>query len=174
MKYAATFLAAAMAATIAGTTAFAQHMVGDLVIVDAWTRATPPSARNGGAFMTIHNKGGEPDRLVAARTPVSKVTELHTHLMEEGMMKMRPVTGIEIPVGGSAELKPGSLHVMMLGLNEPLAEGTSVPVTLVFEKAGEVTIDVMVMKAGASSHTGRHGDKPMNGHGHGHGNGMKH
>jgi copper(I)-binding protein len=171
-----TLLAAATVAALTATAALAHDgkahdaMIGDLTVSNAWTRATAPSAKNGGAFMTIANKGGTPDRLVAASTPASAVTELHTHRMEDGVMKMRPVEGgIDVPAGGAAELKPGGLHVMFLGLKAPLAEGSTVPVTLTFEHAGTVTVDVTVMKAGASApmggHMGGHGEKPMDGHG---------
>lgn len=170
MKLATTLLAGALAlsAALAATSASAQHaMAGDLVIADAWTRATAPTARNGGAFMTITNKGSQPDRLVAASTPASERTELHTHRMDNGMMMMRPVEGgIDVPANGAAELKPGGLHVMMLGLKQPLVEGETIPVTLTFAHAGSVTVDVPVGKAGAAGPMPGHGDghrmKPMN------------
>ncbi len=106
-------------------------------------------AKSGGAFMTIRNKGGDGDRLVAAKTPVSQKTELHRSLMEDGVMKMRAVGAIDVPAGGMAMLKPGGYHVMFMGLQAPLKEGASFPLTLVFEKAGEIEIEVKIGKAGA-------------------------
>lgn len=158
-----TFLLTAALAVLAVAPAAAQNaVVGNLSIDNAWTRATPPRAPNGGAFMTINNDGGEPDRLVAASTPQAIRTELHTHRMEDGVMRMRPVEGgIEVPAGGSVTLAPGGLQVMLLGLKAPLAEGATVPLTLTFEKAGTVTIEVAVTKAGASAPMGG----PMGGHG---------
>ena len=141
--------------------------LGDLSIDHPWARASAGPARNSAAFMTIHNKG-DADRLVAAAGDVSKRVELHTHLMEGDVMKMRQVEAIDIPAGGMAELKPGSFHVMLIGLNEPLKEGDSFPLTLTFEKAGEVTLEVSVEKI-----TSMGGQGEM-GHGQGHGTGQGH
>jgi hypothetical protein len=99
--------------------------------------------------MIIHNHGSGPDRLVAASTAAAGRTELHRHVMTDGVMKMRSVAAIDVPAGGTAELKPGGLHVMMIGLEAPLVEGTRVPLTLTFERAGTVTVELAVDKAGA-------------------------
>lgn len=165
------FAAALSALAVAGIHAPAAQAhdmatVGDITVEGAWTRATAPSAPNGGAFMTIHNKGTQPDRLVAASTPAAARTELHTHTMVDGVMKMRPVEGgIPVPASGDAILKPGGLHVMMMGLKAPLAMGKSVPVTLTFEHAGSVTIDVPIMKAGARMPSMDQMGGQMDGHG---------
>ena len=128
--------------------------------------ATAPSAKNGGAFMTIRNTGHADDRLVAAASPAAARAELHTHIMADGIMKMRPVEGgIAVPAEGMAELKPGGLHVMLLGLAAPLAEGATIPVTLTFEKAGAITVEVPVMKAGATAGPAMDGHHRMDGHG---------
>lgn len=116
---------------------------------DAWARAGAPAAKAGAAFLTLTNQGSAADRLVAAESPVADKTELHTHLMDSGVMKMRPVDAIELPPGSPVMLKPGGLHVMFLGLKQPLTEGAHFPVTLVFEKAGRVTVDVTVQGAAA-------------------------
>ncbi len=126
----------------------ASYQVGDLMIESPWSRAT--AGRAGGAFMMIHNSGGRSDRLIAAETDVAGMVQLHTTLVEDGVMKMRQVEGgIEVPADGMAELKPGGFHVMMMGLTGPLDEGASFPVTLTFEQAGTVTVNVMVQAAGA-------------------------
>jgi copper(I)-binding protein len=162
------FAAAALAALaiLPATLSHAQHaMTGAIGIDGAWTRATAPRAANGGAFMTIRNGGDAPDTLIAAASPAAARTELHTHTMQDGMMRMRPVEGgIPIPPHGTAELAPGGLHVMMMGLHAPLAEGSRVAITLIFEKAGSVTVEVPVMKAGAAGPM-PHGSRPMEGHG---------
>lgn len=124
--------------------------LGDLVIESPWARATSRGARVGGAFLTVRNAGHHGDRLIAAETDVAARVQLHTTLMEDGVMRMRHVEdGIEVPAGGMAELMPGGLHIMMMGLTAPLQEGSSFPVTLTFERAGSVTIDVPVRAAGA-------------------------
>lgn len=145
-----TLLAAALTAlTAAATAAFAHDAA--ISVESAWTRATAPSAKNGGAYMTIRNTGPADDRLVAAASPAATRAELHAHTMTDGVMRMRPVAdGVAVPAGGAAELKPGGLHVMLLGLTAPLAEGATIPVTLTFEHAGAITVEVPVMKAGAA------------------------
>lgn len=133
---------------------------GDLTIDSPFARATAGPARNGAAFLTVKNAGVEADRLVGAKAPVADRVELHTHLHENGVMKMRQIEAVEVPAGGEAALQPGGDHVMLMGLKAPLKEGESFPLTLVFEKAGEVTVDVMIGGVGA-----------MEGHDHsGHGN----
>lgn len=146
----------------------------DGIAVEApFARASAGPVKNGAAYLTLRNDGGEDDRLVAARAPVADRVELHTHLHENGVMRMRQVEAIEVPAGGMAMLKPGGDHVMLMGLKAPLKEGESFPLTLIFEKAGEITVDVAISGVGAmqghgdSSHHGGHGQH--GGHGnHGH------
>lgn len=136
---------------------------GDLTIETPFARATAGPAKNGAAFLTVKNAGAEADRLIAAKAPVADRVELHTHLHENGVMKMRQVEAVEVPAGGEAALQPGGDHVMLMGLKAPLKEGESFPLTLVFEKAGEVTVDVMIGGVGAMEghdHSG-HGDHGM-------------
>lgn len=141
--------------------------VGDIALSHAWTRATPPNAKAGGGFVIIENTGGADDRLVAASAPVSARTELHEMAVVDGIMKMREMAdGIPVPAGATVELKPGGLHVMFMGLAEPLKEGGRVPVTLTFEKAGTVTVDFTIEKMGAKAMD--HGASGHGGHG-GHG-----
>lgn len=140
-----------------------QVAADEISIEQPWSRATAPSAQNGAAFMTIRNTGSEAETLYAAATERADRVELHTHLMEDGVMKMRKVETIEIPADGEALLKPGGLHVMFFGLKSPLREGETFPVELRFEKAGNRTVEVTVMGAGSKS--------PMSGHGHGGGHG---
>jgi copper(I)-binding protein len=130
--------------------------VGDLTIAQPWARASAGKAKNGVAYMTLANKGTAKDRLVGATTPAARKASLHTHLMEGDIMKMRPVEAVEIAPGKSAVLKPGGLHVMLMGLKTPLKEGEAFPLTLTFENAGSVEVRVMVHKAGAMGPAHKH------------------
>ena len=126
-----------------------------------WVRPTAPGAKVGGAFMTLVG-GKEADRMISASSPVAAVVELHTHLMEDGVAKMRAIPVIEVPAGGKVELKPGGLHLMLINLKAPLKAGETVPLKLRFEKAGEVDILVPVSAqapAGGHSHHGGHDGK---------------
>ena len=102
-----------------------------------------------GAFLTIENAGAD-DRLVSASAEVSKVVELHSMSMEGDVMRMRQLDSIALPAGKAVALKPGALHIMLIGLKAPLKEGDKFPLKLKFEKAGEVTVQVNVEAAGAS------------------------
>jgi copper(I)-binding protein len=126
---------------------------GKLEVSDAWARATPAKAENGVAYLTITTP--TPDRLVSVSSPVAKKAELHTMEMAGMVMKMRPLAGLDIPAGQSVTLKPGGEHIMLMGLNGPLREGQSFPLTLTFEKAGAREVTVPVEKAGAAGPTPR-------------------
>src|ERR1700760_748038 len=131
---------------------------GDLVISQAWTRATPGGAKTGGGFLTIENKGSTPDKLVGVSADVADKVEVHEMAMDGGVMKMRPVEGgLTIEPGKTVKLAPGGLHLMMMGLKSPLKQGDKLPVTLQFEKAGKVAVTLDVQGVGApapSGHTG--------------------
>lgn len=130
--------------------AFAHDVkAGALEIDHPWSRATAGQAANGAAFMTITNKGATADKLVAAATPAAAKVELHTHVMDGGVMRMREVEGgIDLPAGATVALAPGGLHVMLLGLAQPLKEGEMVPMTLTFRDAGTVAVKVKVESVG--------------------------
>jgi hypothetical protein len=127
--------------------AFAQTSASRVEIQHAWARAT--TTKTGGVFMTIVNKGTADDRVIAAETPVAAKAELHRTIEEKGVMEMRPVAALEVKAGVSVELRPGSFHLMLLGLKQPLTEGQSFPLTMILEKAGKVETTVTVEKAGA-------------------------
>jgi periplasmic copper chaperone A len=139
------FLAFAASLVVAGV-ALAQP--AQLEVSNAWARATPGSAPNGAAYVTIQSPSA--DRLVSASTPVAKKAELHTMSMRGMVMKMRPLSGLDVPAAKPVTLKPGGDHIMLLGLEHPLREGQSFPLTLDFEKAGSRTVTVTVEKAGAT------------------------
>ena len=144
MKRLLILLAASLA--IAAPALAHEYMQGDIHIVKPWSRPLPAVSRNGAVYMTLMNKGGAPDRLVSISTPAAKKAELHNHIMEDGLMKMRPVEAVEIVPGTPSVLKPGGLHVMLMGLSEPLVDGNSYPLTLNFERAGSVEVKVMIFE----------------------------
>ena len=115
---------------------------GPLTVEDARARILLPS-RPGAAWLTIRNSGGA-DRLLGAESPAAERIEIHTHIHERGVMKMRRVEAIDIPAGGEAALEPGGGHLMLFGLKTGLAPGDSFPLTLLFEKAGQVTVEMRV------------------------------
>lgn len=123
---------------------------GGIETQHAWARASTGAHKTGAAYLTIVNHGDAPDRLVAASAPVAERAELHAHLHEDGVMRMRRVEGIEVNPGEPTVLAPGGLHVMLIGLRQPLKPGDHFPLMLRFEKAGEITVEVAVLKAGDS------------------------
>lgn len=126
--------------------------VGAMTIGHPWARAAGANT-NGAAYMTLRNTGAQPDRLVSASTPIARTVELHTHIRDGDIMRMRPVADIPVPVGQTIRLRPGGLHVMLIGLAEPLRQGSTVPLTLRFERAGEATVQLEIQAAGARGHT---------------------
>ena len=120
-----------------------EYTAGSLHIEHPWARATVQGQAAGGAFVAIENKGAA-DRLLGASSGAAASVELHTMSMDGDVMRMRQVKAIDLPAGARVELKPGALHIMLLGLKAPLAAGSSFPLTLRFEKAGDVKVDVHV------------------------------
>jgi copper(I)-binding protein len=126
--------------------------VGSLDIAGPWSRATPKGAAVAAGYMKITNTGTTSDRLIGGSSEVAPKLEVHEMSMDNGVMKMRPVKGgIEIKPGESVELKPGSFHVMFVGLKKPLKEGDRIKATLVFDKAGPVDVEFDVSGMGGSS-----------------------
>ncbi len=148
MRHLATIVVIALCALAAP--AFAgDSRLGDLVVSDPWARATIGQAKAGAAYLTVANNGAAADRLVAVETPAAKRSELHGHTMDGGVMRMRPVEAIELAPGAPVVLRPGGLHVMLMGLKAPLEEGARFPLTLIFEKAGRLEVEVPVKGATA-------------------------
>jgi copper(I)-binding protein len=145
----------ATAITLAGAA-----MAGGMMVQDAYARVSTKMSASGAAFMQIMNHTGADDRLVDARSDVAERVELHTHLSDaNGVMKMVHVEeGFAIPAGETHMLKRGGDHVMFLGLKESLHHGDVVSLTLVFEKAGEVSVEVPVDLERKPNHGGmKHG-----------------
>jgi copper(I)-binding protein len=133
---------------------------GAVEVKDAWARATPGKAETGAAYLTIVSPAG--DHLTAVSTPVAQKAELHTMSMEAGVMRMRPLPGIDLPAGQPVTLKPNGVHVMLMGLAKPLQVGQTFPLTLSFEKAAPREVSVTVEKAGAAGPQGAGmGNMPM-------------
>jgi copper(I)-binding protein len=127
---------------------------GDLVITQAWTRATPNGAKIGGGYLTIENKGTAPDRLISGSADVAGSVQVHEMSMDNGVMKMRPLEkGLAIDPGKTVKLAPGGYHLMMMDLKSPLKQGDKLPVTLEFEKAGKVKLSLDVQGVGAQGPT---------------------
>ena len=121
---------------------------GQVEVSNAWARATPGKAENGAAYLTILSP--TTDRLVSVSSPVAKKAELHTMSMAGMVMQMRPLAGLDIPAGRPVTLKPGGEHIMLLGLDRPLQEGESFPLTLNFERAGLLSVTAAVQKLSAT------------------------
>lgn len=172
-----TTFAAALTATIFALPAFADG----IEVHDPYARSSGMSAIAGAAFMMIHNHGDVDDRLIDVRSDISKRVELHTHIdAGDGVMQMRHVPdGFELPAGEHVVLERGGKHVMFMGLNDAMEQGETVSITLIFEHAGEVEVQVPVdlertgeMNHGEMKHGEMdHGDSHGNGHGAGHGDG---
>src|SRR3954465_6237853 len=125
---------------------------GDLVITQAWTRATPGGAKIAGGYLTIENKGAAADRLIGAAADAAGKVEVHEMSMKDGVMTMRPLDkGLAIEPGKTVKFAPGGLHLMLTDLRSPLKQGDKVPVTLEFEKAGKVKLTLDVQAVGAQS-----------------------
>jgi copper(I)-binding protein len=146
-------LALAALVAILALPAFAlDYKLGAIEIGQPWTRATPPTAESGGGYLVLKNTGTTPDRLIAVKSPAADRVEIHEMKMDGNIMRMREVEkGIEIPPGATVELKPGGFHVMFMGLKAPFAKEAKVPLTLVFEKAGSIDVDLMVQAMGAQA-----------------------
>lgn len=124
---------------------------GQVAIEQPWVRATPPGATVAGGYMVLRNAGASGDRLVGATSPASARVELHVHVNDNGVMKMREVPGYDVPAKGTFELKPGGAHLMFMDVKRPFKEGEKIPVRLRFEKAGEVAAEFQVGRLGGTS-----------------------
>jgi copper(I)-binding protein len=142
----------------------AGHAQHPITVHAPFVRLMPAGQPNTGAFMVLENSSSKDVALVKAESAVAKVVELHTHTMVDGMMQMREIPRIAIPAGQRTELKPGGLHVMLIGLHQPLQEGQQVTITLIFDDGSRQQISAPVRHPGS--------EMPMH-HGHAHaGHGM--
>ena len=150
-EFPALVLAAALGGAVAlsavalgGGAPAGEHTPGGISIAGPWSFELPPVAPNGAVYFRIENRGPASDRLVSAHSPIADRAEIHTHEMDGGMMTMRRVHAVEVPAQGEVAFKPGGLHVMLLGLKEPLVAGERFPLALGFEQAGTIEAPVEI------------------------------
>jgi periplasmic copper chaperone A len=150
-------------AGLTGSPARAEEVkAGDLVISQAWSRATPNGAKIGAGYLTIENKGTTADKLVGVTGDVSARIEVHEMSMSNGVMKMRAVDGgLTIDPGKTVKLAPGGFHLMIMDMKSPLKQGDKLPLTLQFEKAGKVAVMLDVQGVGAQGPGGGDGMMKM-------------
>lgn len=163
-----TLLASIFALALSASAVFAHDFtVGTLEVHHPASKATLPGQPVGGGFMSIANKGSEADRLVSITAPdVSDDVQIHEMAIENDVMKMRQLPdGIEIPAGGTVELKSGGLHVMFMKIKHPFKEGESFKATLNFEKAGAIEVDFKIESAKPGNATSGEGDANHESHG---------
>ena len=146
---------AALATLITASAAFAQGNGPSIAVEQPYARATPAGAQTGAVYMTLDNKSQVADRLTAASSDVANKLQIHEMAVVNGVMQMRELSdGLPIPAEGSVVLKPGSYHVMLIGLKKPLTAGETFPLTLTFEKAGNVSVTVPVQAMTKSDNGG--------------------
>jgi copper(I)-binding protein len=139
----------AIALTLCAVIAFTITVrAGSLQVGHAYAPVSIGAGKTGAVYFMIVNETETPDRLVSAKTPAARKAEVHNHLMQDGIMKMRKVDGLEIAAGGRVMFKPGGYHLMLFGLTAPLKEGSSIEVELTFEQAGTVTLQVPIKPLG--------------------------
>jgi copper(I)-binding protein len=128
------------------------YSAGELQIAHPWSRELPPNAVAGAAYFVVNNQGTTEDRLLSAQTPRATKTEIHTMLQLGEVMKMHKLDSVGIPAGGETKLAPGGTHLMLFGLQKPLVAGERFPLTLQFEKAGKVEVEVVIEAAAPDQH----------------------
>lgn len=132
-------------------------MVGELMIESAWARASNIENRPSAAYLTVTNKGKKADRIVAVESVAAGKAVIHEIGHKDGVMRMRPVDGVDVPPGTSVTLAPGGTHIMLMKLDHMLMEGETIPVTVRFEHAGSATVAVPVKKGGMGHGKMKHG-----------------
>jgi periplasmic copper chaperone A len=139
-----------LAAALFSTAALAHsHEKGDLQIRHPWSRATPPGAKVAAGYLEIRNNGKQPDRLLSATTPVARRVEMHITEHAGEVAKMRQLRAFEVPARERLALEPNGAHLMLVDIVQPLKKGERFPMTLRFERAGEVEVQFEVQEMGA-------------------------
>ena len=161
----------AVLASVATAVPLAAHeeKTAHITLVHPWSRPVP-QGQNGVIYLEIQNDGEVDDRLIGVSTPLAERVELHRSTMEDGIHRMEKVDSIALPAGGTVELAPGGLHVMLIGLKFMLMAEEIFPVTLTFEQVGDLTATVAVETRGGSDHSSQddhdHGGDSGDGHDH--------
>jgi periplasmic copper chaperone A len=135
---------------LAALAAAHEYKKGELVVDHPWSRATAPGMTMGVGYFVIKNNGKKPERLLGASSPAAESVEIHRTIEEKGMARMRPVAAVDLPPGRTVKAEPGGLHLMLVGLKEPLVAGAMVPLTLRFRDAGEIEVQLKVEAIGAT------------------------
>lgn len=144
------YLAGLLAILLATTVAPTQHYeAGDIHIRSPWARALPPTSPTGAVYLTLTNHGAHPDKLLRASADVAERVEIHSHILEDGMMKMRQVESVILPPHEDVLFAPGGQHIMLIGLKQPLAVGDQFPLLLEFDQAKQTLVQVVVQMADA-------------------------
>ncbi|MHC8398736.1 copper chaperone PCu(A)C [Pseudomonas sp. MDT1-17] len=125
-----------------------EYKAGELEIAHPWSQELPPNAPTVAAYFVIQNTGKTSDRLLSVDSPIAGIAQLHEHVKQNDLMKMKQVPSVEIPAGGEVTFAPMAYHVMLLELKDRslLSDGKRFPLTMHFEKSGDVTVDVAVQK----------------------------
>jgi copper(I)-binding protein len=154
---AASLVLAACLCFVALPTRAHDYTLGDLHLEHPWSRATPGGASVAAGYVIIRNMGNKPDRLLAASAEIADKTEIHEMAMTGGVMTMRPhPDGLPVPAKGEVALKPGSFHLMFVGLKRPLKQGEPFAGTLTFETAGTLNVMFAVEAIGAAAPAHEH------------------
>lgn len=130
-----------------------EYKAGSLEIAHPWSQELPPNAPTVAAYFVIHNSGKTADKLLSVDSPIAGIAQLHEHVMQNDLMKMQQVPTVEIPAGGDITFAPMAYHVMLLDLKDRslLSDGKRFPLTMHFEKSGDVTVEVAVQKKSPES-----------------------
>ena len=150
MKFTAHLISGFLLALFASSPVHAQTSGSNTIIIEhPWARATPAGAKTAAAYVTLINTGPSADRLLGATSPVTDKIQFHKESEENGVARMRELQTVEVAAGAKVSFKPGDMHMMMVGLKQPLKEGQTIPLALRFEKAGNIDVTASVAKVGA-------------------------
>lgn len=149
MRAALAVFAGLLAVTLVTPTIAHEFTSRGVTVAHPWARATPSGAKVGAAYFEMKAAAGKGDRLIAARSVVAGSAEIHSHIMEGGIARMRRVDAISLAGGKSMVLEPAGYHVMLMDLKQPLKEGDLLKLTLIFENAGPIEVDATVEPVGA-------------------------
>jgi copper(I)-binding protein len=153
MRHPAHLIVTVLLALCVGSAARAQTSAASTIVVEQpFARATPKGAMTGAAYMTLLNNGASADRLVGATTPVADKVQFHQASEENGVSRMREVPSVDLEPGAKIVFKPGEMHMMIVGLKQPLVQGQTFPLALQFEKAGNIEVTVPIQGIGAMQH----------------------
>jgi hypothetical protein len=142
------YLAGLLIFLLATTVTFAQHYeAGQIHILSPWARALPPTSPNGAVYLTLTNHGAHPDTLLGASADIAEHVEVHSHILEDGMMKMRRVESVDLPPHKEVLFAPSGHHIMLIGLKQPLAAGDRFSLLLTFEQTEQALVEVVVQMA---------------------------